>query len=914
MSSSTSLPSSSSSSSSQSQRSPLHERSDSEKNKLQIRIVPYSPPRAGDGESSSRSHAQEQEAKEDNVQNTTNDPAFITTPRARRATIYGKEGGYGTDSSSPSPSISTPTSPLERGRRRAVSGPKLASDSSGVGRTAPQTPVGNRPSYGSNIRRVNPESEPSSSRHDDGPGSASWQRQRSLSRREKFINVHADKTFSVVLKPTRQRHSDRSESASTSVPPSNTSVISSHEESSFDASTEDRHGSPLSSVPERSVSSYTERSPSTAAAIPEEHIESHSPWNYRMVGGLRKVPDTPDLKAKGKEREVSESPLPPLPVTVVTPPEPPTSPLATKPSFNSERTDSTIEETTNYKIIGRSSPPLPDSDSFEAPPSSSSSNYKLLGQSSPAQTVASSAAARVYADTPGSKNYILYGESSPLSSSAPFQGHRYHSSDESSVQQLRQSHSQESLVIPPLRPHKRSSSENLGYYKQHSRENLRSRANSFSSLASIVSQDTASLFGASTPNVVRLAHTPSTSSIPRSTWVGTASIPQPRARMDTHQWSAQLSTVVSEYEGSDPGSDPNSRVVSMGSIPERVSSAFGSRDSRQIRSISSSLGLENLDVRRSHSRSHSRSNSQSDSLDRPGPAHTRNGRESRSPLALPVRDHDEHGDGLADLQQLNHKSSRTRLGFSRQSSDRSLRSSASSRAGSLTASSLPTWARLYYGSGERRWLASASAISEAGDSRPASPWIGGGSPSHDQFSHSIHNPRRRPMEGDTRRQRPSSMDIAPATESGNLRQGPRKKTSSIWSPHLRLDTRASGFSAWNAPSVTWSADNGMFGRRNIQVILFVVGFLIPFAWMVAAFLRLPPKPMLAMDERDQSTTEFASEHGQPTHPRHVLDDDARYQSARWWRNINRFMAVAGLLILGAVVALVVIGVRQRWAK
>ncbi|KAI0840485.1 hypothetical protein F5Y06DRAFT_241576 [Hypoxylon sp. FL0890] len=908
------MSSSASSSSSQSQRPPLHERSESEKNRLQIRIVPYSPPRPGDGEDSGGSRARESRAgEEEDVQSATNDPANIITPRTRRDTIYGKD--FGVESPSPSPSNSTPGSPLARAKSRGVSGSKLASDPAGVGRTAPPSPVINTPSYGSNIRRINPQSEPSPSRHDDGPGSATWK--RSFSRRENFINVHSDKTFSIVLKPTRTRNSDRSESTVVTSPPlSNTSIVSSHEESSFDASAEDRLGSPLSSVPERSVSPYTSGSASTVTAVQEEQFESSSPWNYRMVGGLRKVPRTPDPKGKGKEKELSESPLPPLPETIVTAPEPPSTPLATKQSFNSEQTDSTIEETTNYKIIGRSSPPLPDTESIEGPPSSSSSNYKLLGQSSPAQTLASSAAAPGFADTPGSKNYIVYADTSPISSAAPtpFRGHHYHSSDESSTRQVRPKYSQESLVVPPLRPHKRSSSDSLGYYKQQSRENLRGRANSFSSLSSIIGQDTASLFGGSSPNVVRLAHTPSTSSIPRSTWVGSSSnATEQRAGMDTHQWSSQLSTVMSEYEGSDPGSQSGSRVVSMGSIPERVSSAFGSRDSRQMRSISSSLGLENLDVPRSHSRS----NSQSDSLERPSPALTRNGSDLPSPQIRTVRDHDEHGDGLADLHQLDHRPSRTRLGFSRQPSDRSLRSTTSSRAGSLTSSSLPSWARLYYGSGERRWLTPGSirSVSEAGDSRPTSPWVGGGSPPPDQFSQTIYNPRRRPMEGEPRDRRPESMEITPAGDTGNVRLAPRKKTSSIWSPHLRLDTRASRFSVWNAPSVTWSADSGVFGRRNIQVVLFVIGFLIPFSWMIAAFLPLPPKPVLAMEERDRSTEEFyASENGEPPQRRHVLLDDSRYQSARWWRNVNRFMAIAGLLILGAVAALVVIGVRQRWAQ
>jgi hypothetical protein len=43
-------------------------------------------------------------------------------------------------------------------------------------------------------------------------------------------------------------------------------------------------------------------------------------------------------------------------------------------------------------------------------------------------------------------------------------------------------------------------------------------------------------------------------------------------------------------------------------------------------------------------------------------------------------------------------------------------------------------------------------------------------------------------------------------------------------------------------------------------------------------------------------------------------DDSRYQSAKWWRGLNRFMAVIGLLVIGAVVALAVIGVREGWAR
>ncbi|KAI0013947.1 hypothetical protein F4779DRAFT_299576 [Xylariaceae sp. FL0662B] len=866
----------SSSSSSDSQRSPLHERSNSEKNKLQIRLVPYSPPRP-EAEASG-SHGPESES-ENNGAHTAHHPANTST----KATFYEKEG-YAFEQGSALSSTSTrstPSTPLARAKDRGVSGSKLASDSSGVQQTAPP------PLASSNIRRINTPSQQSG--HDDRPASPTSR--PTTSRRDKIINVHSDKTFSVVLKPTHARVSSRSGSSL------NTSTVGSHDQISFDASIEDRPISPLSSVPERSVS------PSTPTP---EHRSDASPWNYRMVGGLRKVPNTPDPKDKGKEKEVipSTSPPPPLPETVVASSE--TSPLALKQSFNSEQTDSTLEETTNYKVIGRSSPP--DSISLSASSSSSSANYRLLGKSSPAQQLISSPA-QGSTDTPGSKNFIVYGDRSPSSQFAIARKPLPRSSDDSLGQLLRDKYSQESLVIPPLRPHKRSSSEKIAPFKQGSKESLRGRANSFSSISSIISQDSASLFLAS-PNIVRLHTSPSASSIPHSSWVGPSSSAPQRPRMDTHQWSSQLSTVASEYEGSEGGS----RVLSsIGSIP-------GSRGSRHLRSLSSS-GLareEYLESPISHSRSHSRT----DSLDRPGPAYMRGARELPSPPLRTVRHHDEHGDGLADLQQLHqmqHKSSRTRLGFSRQSSDRSIRSS-SSRAGSFSGTSIPTWARLYYGSGERRWLTPPSIRtgSESGDSRPASSIAASGSPSQDPASPNIWNPRRRPREADLRGDRPSSMEITPAPVAiRHFRRGPRKKPSSIWSPHLQLDHRSSTYSIWNPPSVSWSAESGMFGKRNIQVVLFVVGFLIPFAWMVAAFLPLPPKPVVFMVERNQSTTELGISEQSDSEPvrQHLAPvDDSRYQSARWWRNLNRFMSIAGLLILGAVAALAVIGVRQRWGQ
>jgi hypothetical protein len=86
-------------------------------------------------------------------------------------------------------------------------------------------------------------------------------------------------------------------------------------------------------------------------------------------------------------------------------------------------------------------------------------------------------------------------------------------------------------------------------------------------------------------------------------------------------------------------------------------------------------------------------------------------------------------------------------------------------------------------------------------------------------------------------------------------------------------------------------------------------FFFPSAWISAALLPLPPKPQPALREKNPA-------HGRVTpldFTRQVRQiDETRYESARWWRNLNRLMAVIGLFIIGAIVALIVVGVHQGW--
>lgn len=147
-----------------------------------------------------------------------------------------------------------------------------------------------------------------------------------------------------------------------------------------------------------------------------------------------------------------------------------------------------------------------------------------------------------------------------------------------------------------------------------------------------------------------------------------------------------------------------------------------------------------------------------------------------------------------------------------------------------------------------------------------------------------------------------------------IRRSIRRMTSSIWSPHLQTDRRAATFSIWMPPpTITWGPDQGPFDRRNIQVIMFALGWIFPFAWMIAAVLPLPQKP--SMDTTQHvSSTRLEIPEGPTPNVEKPRFDDKKFLSARWWRNINRLMSVVGLLIIGAVVALIVIGLRDNWGK
>ena len=74
--------------------------------------------------------------------------------------------------------------------------------------------------------------------------------------------------------------------------------------------------------------------------------------------------------------------------------------------------------------------------------------------------------------------------------------------------------------------------------------------------------------------------------------------------------------------------------------------------------------------------------------------------------------------------------------------------------------------------------------------------------------------------------------------------------------------------------------------------------------MIAALLPLPPRPVREMEERDNSTSNLGVSNDTFNDYERQFGpmDDARYESAKWWRRLNRWMSLVGFLIIAAIVS------------
>ncbi|PGH04734.1 hypothetical protein AJ79_07013 [Helicocarpus griseus UAMH5409] len=307
-------------------------------------------------------------------------------------------------------------------------------------------------------------------------------------------------------------------------------------------------------------------------------------------------------------------------------------------------------------------------------------------------------------------------------------------------------------------------------------------------------------------------------------------------------------------------------------------------------------------------------------------------RDSSGPSILPVDENEseEHGDNLSHLRS--HQSAPLRNKTSRSLSQKSSLSSLSrSRSRSFlrpTSSSssvlsvIPSWARAYYRTGGLDiQFASSLFTVDSRPSTPASPSLSAISALSAAYNNDqlvsrtplgISNPRVRPREISypPRPSAPSPPSISdpvdprthwvPDPEMEQVEpETPLEDLPGAWSPHLHPDKRADPVrrSVWNPPSLDEKAE-GCCGRRNLQIYAFVLGFVFPLAWIIASFLPLPPR----VNQINQDATTSRPDVEQAFHNRVVLIDEARYESARWWRNVNRWMSPIGVAIIVVVVS------------
>ncbi|KAI9766812.1 MAG: hypothetical protein M1840_006287 [Geoglossum simile] len=355
------------------------------------------------------------------------------------------------------------------------------------------------------------------------------------------------------------------------------------------------------------------------------------------------------------------------------------------------------------------------------------------------------------------------------------------------------------------------------------------------------------------------------------------------------QWNAQMSTIQSESER-----------TSWQTHPENRSPGHPSPKSTEPRESSTSFIIAKFPSDSALNTSH-----------RQLPEGQRN--ITGSTIRV-VYESDEHGDTVRDLRPQVVESPRN------PASD--LHRANSSSRGSFTSSGIPLWARyfhrrgrdqgsaaankhmqkrtanrfqrIYYGRGGPDSLGPAGSSTDGDDSRPSTVSRTAGNLPLGIFR--------------TRVRADSDMEISelPANVEIEITGPPRSRASSGWSPRLHQDRRAKTVSVWQAPPIKGKPTGGIFSRLNVQIVLFCLGFVFPLAWMIAAFLPLPPYPDFMFDTR-ASRLDYESMIARDA----ASIEKGRYERARWWRNVNRVMSVVGLLIIGAIAALTAVAVHMR---
>lgn len=74
------------------------------------------------------------------------------------------------------------------------------------------------------------------------------------------------------------------------------------------------------------------------------------------------------------------------------------------------------------------------------------------------------------------------------------------------------------------------------------------------------------------------------------------------------------------------------------------------------------------------------------------------------------------------------------------------------------------------------------------------------------------------------------------------------------------------------------------------------------AWFAAAFLPLPPNQTIDEKGKESERHTSVTSIGQDLEMRLAPMDEAQYENARWWRNLNRLMIPVGICIVAAIVS------------
>ncbi|POS84987.1 hypothetical protein EPUL_003678, partial [Erysiphe pulchra] len=549
-----------------------------------------------------------------------------------------------------------------------------------------------------------------------------------------------------------------------------------------------------------------------------------SPYNYEFIGGLRKVAETPDHKHQSSTSPAHLSSLLQLSDEVSSSTVP--YDLLSKPSFSS--TISTSSETTNYKTYGEVS---------------------VSESTSPTVTLSPLPATREFAILSEKKHSLDLDRTSPASEKQRKSHEVLRGSSHSNLSLDYQNTHPRSLIVSPLK--QKVQKVQLSSLSLNPREALQSFFNSKSLIQ----------FPFYTYNL-------SQSQIVSSSWAETLSLYPPRSHMNEypHQWSSQLSTVLSVSEGSDQDARSWSED-SRNSIDSRGRKISAGTSQELISPISRNMSWNDS------------------TIERPASAFKKLRRNSTSPIRT-VIEQDEHGDGITDMHNMRVKPLRRRTSgyLSSASSENgrtnTMRSSMSTHSMNLTLALLPAWAKLYYGGGERRLIHSSRSSIGGIDSRTSS--FRRFSLSPDQITN-LPSSQKLPKDKNARRRSTIEVD----TNVTNLHDGTERQRHSsmplatwnvanLWSPHLRPDKRSKRNCTWGPPPVDSGADA---------------------AWMIASVLPLPHLPVEEMRDEDRLSPNldiFKNE-------RDInAIDEARYESAAWWRRLNRYMSILGVLIIAAV--------------